>query len=183
MIFGDPTKIAVTYEVLSRQENSHFAFGTFNIFIDDKLLLAGGSNWTIDCLVGYFKKTKALSENEVFYLSSKEFLFSNACTTRGYLLHDSRQPAPEMWDSSDPAAIQAVDLYLKEIDDMRTDPPFGVELPLYAELVDQGLRIFLFASSRSERIIFSLDSGKTILEKQVPRGTVDALINALPECF
>jgi hypothetical protein len=181
MIFGDPTKIAVTYEVLFRQENSHFAFGTFNIFVDDKLLLSGGSNWTIDCLVGYFKKTKALSVGDTLHLS-KEYVFKNACTSRGYLVHDSRELDSDIWGSDDPAAVEAVNLYLKEIENMRTDPPFGTELPLYSELIDKGLRMFFFASENLDRIVYSFDSGKTVIENRVPQGTVNALVNALPEC-
>ena len=180
MIFGNPTEIAFTYEVLHRQANSHFAFGTFNIFVDDKLLLNGGSNWTIDCIVGHFRNTKkieVLDDLEV----AKETLFSRACSTRGYLSYDSPKINSDWWASDDPMIVKKVEAYLAQIEAMRSDPPFGVELPLYSELVDIDLRIFFFASENTELIIYSCDLGKTIHEKRVPKGTVSALIASLPE--
>lgn len=180
MIFGNPTEIAFTYEVLHRQANSHFAFGTFNIFVDDKLLLGGGSNWTIDCIVGHFRSTKqfeVLDDLDV----EKGILFNRACSTRGYLSYDSPKINSDWWASDDPLIIQKVEAYLAEIEAMRSDPPFGVELPLYSELVDSELRIFFFASENKELIVYSGDLGKTIHEKRVPKGTIRALIASLPE--
>jgi hypothetical protein len=180
MIFGNPTEIAFTYEVLHRQANSHFAFGIFNIFIDDKLLLSGGSNWTIDCIVGHFRNTKKLEVIDDLEVE-KEILFSRACSTRGYLSDSSPKIDPQWWASDDPLIVKKVDAYLAEIEAMRSDPPFGVELPLYSELVDSELRIFFFASENAELIIYNCDLGKTIGEKRIPRGTVRALIESLPE--
>jgi hypothetical protein len=182
MIFGNPKEIAVTYEVLARQPDSHFAFGTFNIFIGDKLLLSGGSDWTIDCLVGYLRKTKDLTAADS-PSTPKETLFKRACSTRGYLLHDSPRIKSEWWKSEDPLIVKKVEAYLAEIESMRADPPFGLELPLYAELVDQGVRIFLFASENSERIVYSCDRGQTVTEKLVARGTINAFIASLPKAI
>ena len=110
MIFGNPTEIAFTYEVLHRQANSHFAFGTFNIFIDDKLLLSGGSNWTIDCIVGHFRETKKLEVIDDLEVG-KEALFNRACSTRGYLSDDSPKINPDWWASDDPLIVKKVDAY------------------------------------------------------------------------
>lgn len=180
MIFGNPENIAITYEVLARQPNSHFAFGTFNIFIDDKLLLSGGSNWTIDCLVSYLRNTKELTETQN-EKTHKDVLFNKACVTRGYLLHDSRHINSGWFESDDSKIIKEIEDHFAEIEALCTDPPFGVELPLYSELVDKNLRIFIFASATSERIIYSLDQGKEVTEKIVPKGTVSALCLSLPK--
>ena len=180
MIVGKPKQIAVTYEILARQPDSHFVFGTFCLYIDDKLIVGDGSDWTLNCLFEHFRKSKELTELKETEVQ-KEVQFNKACTSRGYLLHDSNQIDPTWWESDDPAIVEKVDLYLAEIDSMRTDPPFGNELPLYAELVDKNVKIFVFASKATERIIYSLDQGRTIAEKHVPQGTMKALIASLPE--
>ena len=180
MIFGNPKNIAITYEVLERQPNSHFAFGTFNIFIDDRLLLSGGSNWTIDCLVSYLRNTKKITEIHDERIH-KDVLFNIACVTRGYLLHDSRQINSEWWGSDDPTIVKQIADHLAEIDSLRTVPPVGLELPLYSELVDKNLRIFIFASATSERIIYSLDNGIEVIEKIVAKDTVSTFCMSLPK--
>jgi hypothetical protein len=180
MIFGRPTEIAFTYEVLNRQIDSHFAFGTFNIFVDDKLLLSGGSNWTIDCIVGHFRSTKPFEVLDDLEMD-KETLFSRACSTRGYLSYGSPKISSDWWGSDDPLIVKKVDAYLAQIEAMRSDPPFGVELPLYSELVDIDLRVFFFASENEELIVYSCDAGKTIYEKRVPKDTIRTLIASLPE--
>lgn len=180
MIFGDPKNIAITYEVLARQPDSHFAFGTFNIFIDDRLLLKGGSNWTIDCLVSHLRNTKQLidTKNEKMH---KDELFHKACTSRGYQLHNARRITTEQWESNDPAVIKEVEDHFSRIEILLTQPPFGAELPMYVELLDLEVRVFLFANVDYERIIYSLDLGKKIIEKVVPKGTVNAFVLSLPK--
>lgn len=179
MIFGNPKEIAVTYEVLARQSSSHFAFGTFNIFIGDKLLLNGGSDWTIDCLIRYLKKSENLvvAENEK---KSKEELFRVACSTRGYWLYDTAKINSDWLQSDDPVIVKKLDSHLAKIDSMRKDPPFGHEVALYAELLDLNLRIFVFSSKNTDRIVHSFDRGKVVFETCVPSGTVKRLCESLP---
>ncbi|MEJ8859981.1 Imm42 family immunity protein [Variovorax robiniae] len=180
MLFGDPKNIAFFYEILHRQNNSHFAFGIFNIFIDDELLLNGGSNWTIDCIIRFFRSTKIIPKIDNAAIGKRE-LFNRACSTRGYLTHDSPKINSEYWSSNDPSILNEIEAHLNNIDAMRSDPPFGVELPMYSELIDKNIRIFFFLSEESEIIVYSRDSGETIHEKRVPKGTIGALIESLPE--
>ena len=179
MIFGNPADIAFTYEVLTRQPDSHFAFGTFNISIDNQLLLDGGSNWTIDCIVSILKNT-FISLPSKKISGTKQELFEKAYVSRGYLLHNAPQFPSEWWDSDEPLISQLIDTYIKITNENCTYPPFGTELCLYSELVDLKLRIFLFTTDDGDRIIYSKDHGKTVFEKLVLKGTVEKVIESLP---
>ena len=95
-------------------------------------------------------------------------------------MHKSNVPKSEWWGSNEPATIDAINTYLEQIDAQRTNPPFGLELPMYSELADLNIRIFAFASEASERIIYSCDLGKTVMERRVNRGVLKGFIEALP---
>ena len=179
MIFGNPADIAFTYEVLARQQDSHFVFGTFNIFIDDLLLINGGSNWTIDCIVSTLKNTSISLPSENFS-GCKQELFEKAYVSRGYELHNATQFPSEWWGSNEPLISQLIDIYLRITNANRTYPPFGTELCLYCELEDLNLRIFLFTTDDGDRIIYSKNHGKTVFEKLVLKGTVEKVIESLP---
>ena len=179
MIFGNPEEIAVTYEVLVRQPNSHFAFGTFNLFIGDKLLLSGGSKWTVNCIVNSLRNSKNVASAQHQKIS-KEDLFRAACTTRGYSLYDTAQIPSDWFGSDDPVTVKKIDAYIAEVESMCQTPPFGHDLEMYAELRDLKLQIFVFTSNTMERIVHSFDRGKVVFETCVPPGTVKKLCESLP---
>jgi Immunity protein 42 len=180
MIFGDPKNIAIAYEVLDRQKNSNFCFGIFNIFIDDVSLVGSGSNWTINSLISCIKQTSEPMIITDIETHGKEQLYRKACESRGYWMFDTPKFNESWWSSDDTEIAEFMDKYSELLDKRRTKPPFGTELVHYSEIVDEGWRMFIFATNTDERIVYSNDLGKTVFEKHLPKNTIKDLIRALP---
>lgn len=179
MIVGNPKEIAISYDVLQRQKNSHFVFGVFNIYIDNKMLLLGGSDWTIDCIINCLKSTPEITKIEHEQLS-KEMAFRKASMSRGYWMYDFHRFEDDSWDTKGYEFDNFADSYLNLVESFKTEDMFGVELNLYCEITDIGWRIFIIPEVKSDRIIYSSNMGETVTEKIVSKETITRLLNALP---
>lgn len=183
MIFGT-YEFAITYDVYERSEDGRWIFGFFNVVIDDELLIHRYSNWTLNCIISYFKNTiedintRGLEESDL----DKDMLYINALETRDYYIYTAPEFLSQRWKlSDDPELLAKVDAYSEDCKKKVTHPPFGIEIESYGELTNYGWRFFLFGAGEEERLIYSKDAGKTVLEKRLPRGTVEKVLRSLPD--
>ncbi|WP_029149078.1 Imm42 family immunity protein [Methylophilus sp. 5] len=173
-------EFGITFEVLERQDDSHFVFGFFNIVIDDELLIHRGSNWTLDCMIAYLKRTIEDIEAQGLVETNlgKDNAYIQACATRNYYSYIEMELIHALNEFPEDKELSGqIDDYDKKV----TNIPFGIEIKSYGELSNYGWRFFLFGAGEEERLIYSKDAGKTVFEKILPRDTVEKVLRSLPD--
>lgn len=162
MIFGKPFEFAVFYELLEKTDDELWKYGVFIFFIDDAIYPSRGSNYTLNLAMSYLKDCNndiATCEDIDLSIYVNEFeSFVAIAHSHGMLL------------DSDPA-----DLDLPECESK------GVFLsPI--EVSDEGFYLFyLSMDKKTECLLYSSDYGKTAKKTFLEKGTVQRVIEQLPE--
>jgi hypothetical protein len=175
MIVGNPCHFAFAFDVVKRSENNSFLFGYFNLFIDGKALLESRCDWTVNCLVDTLKATpiNQAIEQENY---SKNDLFTRACYSRGYYLHDTPRFSQDWRNSNDAEKSSLVTAFDNLLIKQMTTPPFGCQLNAYSELEDSGWKIFIFKSHNADVFVYSKSQGQEIFLYEAPPQTLQSVL-------
>ncbi|AON57085.1 hypothetical protein [Herbaspirillum seropedicae] len=173
MLAGKPDYFAFWYDVAESTDS--FCYGPFNIFLEGRLLLsASESNFTLNIIASDLRRCYDSLDtlDELPPDFDPYIVFERALHTNGY--HSFSDPVfPSSWFSETDEKISAlIDLFIEIEESRRTNPPYGVELPMYTEISDKGWRFFLFACEKNDILLCSRDLGKTVLRHEFPQGEV-----------
>ncbi|MFP1731201.1 immunity 42 family protein [Lonsdalea quercina] len=161
MIFGQPFEFAVFYEVLEKTENDYWKYGIFSFFIEDEIYPSKGSNYTLHMAINYLKE----SQREL-----------NGCKNTGLNLSDNASELIAQLAHSHGMLLDSdsEDLELPESESL------GIFLsPL--EISDTGFYLFYCPKDKNEEyLIYSSDYGKTAKKTILKKGTVNSVIEQLP---
>lgn len=161
MIFGKPIEFAIFYELLEKTEDDYWKYGIFGFYINDELYPSKGSNYTLHMAINYLKD----SQCEI-----------NNCKSTGLTLSEKTSEliiqlahSHGMILDNDPDGLVLPD-----------SEPLGVFLsPL--EISDVGFYLFYYPKDIDEEyLIYSPDYGKTSKKIILKKGTVNSVIEQLP---
>ncbi|TNH43822.1 immunity 42 family protein [Photorhabdus luminescens] len=162
MIYGLPDEFAVTYEVCESSEDEYWQYGIFNFVIDDVIVPAIGSNYTLHMVINHLKDSLVefplCKKIDTSLLSKNKEIMEFIAHSHNILLDtdDDGLEFPEMEQ-------QGIDL-----------------TPV--EFTDVGFYIFYYITSNSEDefIIYTCDRGLTVAIKRLKKNTVKNVIEQLP---
>lgn len=163
MIYGLPYQFAVMYDVLDLSDDNYWQFGLFNFIIDDVLVPAVGSNYTINIAVNYLK------DSLIEILEAKPLGISNLESNQEIMQYIAHSHGIYL-------AIDGDDLKL-----LNNRTKCGVDLSTI-ELTDVGFYMFYYQDQNScnEFIIYTCDNGINVVRKEFAKGTIYHVINSLP---
>lgn len=159
MIFGDPYKFAVSYDV-AYPNDSTYKLGIFNFIIEDRFFPAQGGNYTINMIFNHLKSDIEKIQHCRFItskiLNNDNFYHNLMCTCYPRVDEDF-EPIKTVFDN--------LEDYIVEL----TPLEFG----------DFGYYIFYAKSELRDYIFYSYDYGKNFIRKELPPGTVMQVLKAM----
>lgn len=162
MIFGQPFEFAVFYELLEKTEDNYWKYGIFSFFIEDEIYPAKGSNYTLHMAMNYLKD----SQREIISCKGNGLTLTVSASELMVQLAHSHG----MFVDGDPDDLELPD-----------SEPLGVFLsPL--EISDVGFYLFYYPKDEYEEyLIYSSDYGRTAQKTVLKKGTVNSVIERLPD--
>ena len=166
----------------SRTDDNYFIYGKLQITLDNEELL-DDRTYDLNIIFRYLKNNlKSIKEWDFDYYDegkSKEELYFHALRFWGHWTYEEIE-AYDRGEITQDDIENAIDDYWENKSD---EEGFGgYHISPYYDISDQGWQFFLFRNKEKERLLCSNNHGKTVLEAQLPLGTVEKVLSELPNC-
>lgn len=171
------------FEKERTDDNIHI-YGYFQMYIKSKTTLQFPPkvvytiNYVIDVLCSSLIN---IEQNQTDSDESKEQLFADAIHSRGDWIYSDIELVEKLIQTNHDEVLKFQEFSKKRFESF--DRVQGAEIKFYADIANQGLKMFLFKNKNKDRLIYSYNNGKDVFEASYGLGTVKNMLEEVEETF